>query len=189
MSEKEAETEAPPSKSSKASGIVGKLVTGLGLFALVFTAQLGGMVTARHLVPDAASDARPAANASEDELDDELEDEEEFDEFDLEPPIYLPLDPPLVVSIETESAVRFLQVSVEVMARDPAVIEAVKAHNPVIRNNLLLLLHGLAIDELDGRDGKQMLRDQALAEVQTVLEEQIDDPGIENLYFTSFVIQ
>jgi flagellar FliL protein len=42
---------------------------------------------------------------------------------------------------------------------------------------------------LNSREGKEMLRTQTLEEVRKVLEEQTGEGGVENVYFTSFVMQ
>lgn len=107
----------------------------------------------------------------------------------LPPPIYVALEPPLVVSFDGPGAMRFLQLTVEVMARDAEVIEAVEQHNPVIRNNLLMLVGGTDLKMLSTREGKEELRAAALAEVQAVVENQTGESGVEDLYFTSFVVQ
>lgn len=111
------------------------------------------------------------------------------------PPVYLPMDPPLVVSLEDQGAIRFLQVTVEVMARDEKILEDVKTHMPVIRNNLLMLFGGQSIANLTSRDDKERLRGEALAEVQKVLkanprrDKDKVKGTVEELYFTSFVVQ
>ncbi|VAX05680.1 hypothetical protein MNBD_GAMMA19-792, partial [hydrothermal vent metagenome] len=38
-------------------------------------------------------------------------------------------------------------------------------------------------------EGKETLREEALEVVQQILEEETGDPGIEAVYFTSFVMQ
>jgi flagellar FliL protein len=75
------------------------------------------------------------------------------------------------------------------MARDEQVVEQVKTHMPVVRNNLLMMLGGETLTTLTSRDGKEALRTRALAEVQRILTENTGKPGIEDLYFTSFVVQ
>jgi flagellar FliL protein len=111
------------------------------------------------------------------------------------PPIYVPMDPPLVASIEDKGSIRFLQVTVELMSRDEHVVANLNAHMPVIRNNLLMLLGGQAIPALTNRDEKEKLRQQALVEVQKIMqanpgEGEEEHPGkVEDLYFTSFVVQ
>ena len=109
------------------------------------------------------------------------------------PPLYLPMDPPLVASIEDKGSIRFLQVTIELMSRDEHVVANLKTHMPVIRNNLLMLLGGQAIPALTNREEKEKLRQQALAEVQKIMKDnpsEEEHPGkVEDLYFTSFVVQ
>jgi flagellar FliL protein len=106
-----------------------------------------------------------------------------------EPPQYLAFDPPLVVSFQDQGTMRFLQVTVEVMGRNEETIAAVKTHMPVIRNNLLMMLGGRNMQQLTDRDSKEKLRQESLAEVQRILKENTGKPGVEDLYFTSFVVQ
>lgn len=102
---------------------------------------------------------------------------------------YLSLHPAFVVNLDDDEAMRYLQLEIEVMARDSSALEAVNKHMPVIRNNLLMLFGTKHYHEIDTREGKEALRLEALAEVQKVLTEQTGSPGVENLYFTSIVMQ
>lgn len=108
---------------------------------------------------------------------------------DTRPPQYLSLSPAFVVNLADDEAMRYLQVDIEVMARDAKTLESVKAHLPVIRNNLLLLMGQQRYQDLDTREGKEKLQAAALAEVQRILQEQTGQPGVEALYFTSLVMQ
>jgi flagellar FliL protein len=153
----------------------------IGMFAIVTASQIvTGMVTGRmaatHTETEGEAEAAPEKGRA-------------TVKKDLPPPIYLALEPPLVVSFESPAAMRFLQLTMEVMARDAAVIEAVEQHNPVIRNNLLMLVGGADLATLSTREGKEDLRARALAEVQAVVEAQTGETGVEDLYFTSFVVQ
>jgi flagellar protein FliL len=108
----------------------------------------------------------------------------------LAPPLYVALDPPFVVNFEGEQLVRFLQVTVQVMTRDPASVDMLKANDPVVRNDLLLLLANQKYDVVATRAGKEKLRADTLAAIRHV----IDSSGgkaanIEQVYFTSFVMQ
>ncbi|MFM1885598.1 MAG: hypothetical protein RL026_755 [Pseudomonadota bacterium] len=106
------------------------------------------------------------------------------------PAVYVPLDPPFVVNFEAGSGARFLQVAVQLMTRDPAVAEMVKAHNPAIRNDLLLLLGNPQLDVISTREGKEALRLQALDVVRKIIAaEGGKGEAVEALYFTSFVTQ
>lgn len=103
--------------------------------------------------------------------------------------LYLPLDPAFVVNFQEQGQLRFLQVTMEVMARDQEVLDAVKTHLPVIRNNLTLMLSSQSLENLASREGKEKVRAETLTEIQKILKEQTGKPGVEAVYFTSFVMQ
>lgn len=105
------------------------------------------------------------------------------------PPVYTPLEPPFVVNFEDQGAIRFLQVSVEVMSRDPKVAEAIKLHMPAIRDQLILLFSDADYDTLSSREGKDALRAQALDTLKKILKAQGASTRVEGLYFTNFVMQ
>jgi flagellar FliL protein len=127
-----------------------------------------------------------------DDEDEESDDEDGDDEEDGAadgPALYLALDPAFVVNFQGQGRAKFLQVSVEVMTRDQGILEAIQQHMPAIRNNLILLFSNQDYDNVSTIDGKEALREEALEEVQSILEEETGDPGVEAVYFTSFVMQ
>jgi flagellar FliL protein len=103
--------------------------------------------------------------------------------------IYLALTPAFVVNLEDSEAMRYMQVDLEVMARNQKAIEDAKNHMPRIRNALLLLFGQQHAFDLSSRAGKEALQAKALAEIQRVLKDETGSPGIEAVYFSSFVIQ
>jgi flagellar protein FliL len=106
------------------------------------------------------------------------------------PAVYVKMDPPFVVNFEAKGLMRFLQVSVEVVTRDPATAEMLKLHDPRIRNDLLMLLGNQQIETLSSREGKESLRAEALKTVANVISSEGGDAKqVEQLFFTSFVMQ
>jgi flagellar FliL protein len=106
------------------------------------------------------------------------------------PATYLKFDPPFVVNFENRGAMRFLQVSVEVMTRDTATAELIRMHDPKLRNDLLMLLGGQSYETISTREGKEKLRGEALQVVHDVITAEGGKPEkVEQLYFTSFVMQ
>lgn len=103
--------------------------------------------------------------------------------------IYYAIDPAFVVNFADKNQMRFLQVTMEVMAYDQSAIDAVKQHLPVIRNNLVMLLSSQDAKTLFSLEGKQHLRQECLQEIQKVLMERTGRKGVEDVYFTSFVMQ
>ncbi|HEX5353506.1 MAG TPA: flagellar basal body-associated FliL family protein [Rhodanobacteraceae bacterium] len=102
---------------------------------------------------------------------------------------YYTLDPSIVVNFTDTRAIRFLQVGVSLMSHDPAAIKTAKDAEPAIRNALLLLFSNQKYDELATASGKLELQKEALKKVQGVVQQSLGRPGIEALYFTSFVMQ
>ncbi len=103
--------------------------------------------------------------------------------------LYFPLRPAFVVDFEHRGRLRYLQVSITLMARDPAVIEAVQLHMPLIRNRVVLLLGGEDFEVLQTSEGRELLRLTLLQAIQVIMQEEIGQPGVEQVLFTNFVMQ
>jgi flagellar FliL protein len=193
MATEEAEVaEATEVAKKDGGGLVKTIGLGLGLFLLVTAAQfvtgIVGCLTMPGLMPGCTAPEETVA----DKPDKAGKTKAKKEEKPKPPPIYQAFDPPLVVSVQEQGTMRFLQATVEVMARDEPSIEAVKTHMPVLRNNLLNILSGKGFAELTSREGKEALRKECLAEVQKILKANAtpEHPAVvEDLYFTSFVVQ
>jgi flagellar protein FliL len=105
------------------------------------------------------------------------------------PHVYRTLEPALIGNIDGPGRVRFVQVEVVMATRDPKVLAAVDEHTPVIRNDLIMLLSGKTYEQLNTAEGKETTRQEMLDAIRSVLEDRTGNPGIESIYFTSFVMQ
>ncbi|MFW5816662.1 MAG: flagellar basal body-associated FliL family protein [Wenzhouxiangella sp.] len=106
-----------------------------------------------------------------------------------QPPIYYGMDPAFVNNLSGTGGRRFMQVNVQLMARDPEVIAAVERHEPVIRNDLIMLFSDQTLESVDTTEGKEALRRESLETVRRILRDN-DEPGeVEQLFFTSFIVQ
>jgi flagellar protein FliL len=76
----------------------------------------------------------------------------------------------------------------EIMAKDQKALDSVQKNVPMIRNNLLLLMSNRNYQALMSREGKEKLRDEALAEVRAV-QKKAGGADVDDLLFTSFVVQ
>jgi flagellar FliL protein len=106
-----------------------------------------------------------------------------------QPELFLPLDPAFVVNFRDDEAMRYLQVGVTLMAHDQAALDTVKSVDPVVRNALVMLFSRQDYTILSDPAGKQKLQADALAAVRKIVEARTGKPGIDALYFTSFVMQ
>jgi flagellar FliL protein len=106
------------------------------------------------------------------------------------PAIYVEFQPPFVVNFDAKGVMRFLQVSMEAMTRDAHTEELIKQNEPKIRNNMLLLLGSQTYDTISTMEGKEELRKKALAIISKVVDEEGGEAKkVEDIYFTSFVMQ
>jgi flagellar FliL protein len=105
------------------------------------------------------------------------------------PAIYFPLRPALIVNYNAKGRQRFLQTEISIMTRDKEIVEAVELHMPMIRNNLIILFSGQTYNELQTDEGRELLKQDALKELQNIMQQEMGRPGIEKLLFTNFVMQ
>jgi flagellar basal body-associated protein FliL len=177
--------EATPPPAKKSGAMMGMLVNGLGIFVLALIAVIvGGTINAKlHPLPDFKLDKDGKITAIV-----PVPAPSEHGEGEGKASLFYPIDPPLVVNFEDGSAVRFLQISMEVMGKDQKGIDSVQKNMPLIRNNLLLLMSNRDYQSLMSREGKEKLRQEALTEIRAVQKKQ-GGADVEDLLFTSFVVQ
>ena len=72
------------------------------------------------------------------------------------PAQYFALDPAFVVNLNGPvDGLRYLQLEVQLMTRDPAALEAIKTHAPAIRARLLMLFSQVSPDQIADVAGKE----------------------------------
>jgi len=102
---------------------------------------------------------------------------------------YIDLKPAFTVNLAPEDSVGFLQISMQVLTFNDEVAKDLEKHKPLIRNNLLVLFGQQKSVELRAPEGKEQLQKSALEAVQTVVDEHGSGGEVDNVFFTSFVMQ
>jgi flagellar FliL protein len=114
---------------------------------------------------------------------------EEVAEVEQGDPVYHKLDPAFVVNLPSGGPAKMLQIAIEVMTRNPSVVETLSSNDPMIRHHLLDLLEQQRSADLMTIEGRKALQ----AAVQTLIGEKLDqleEPGeIQGVFFTQFVMQ
>lgn len=157
--------------------VVALLLVGISIGGTLFAVKMMTPEPEPQVALDENGNPIPAEGA-------EVEEEE-----GKKPAIYFPLKPPIIVNFEARGRQRFMQAEITIMARDDEVIEAVEIHMPMIRNSLVLLFGGQIYEELQTEAGRELMRQQALRELQDIMEKELGRPGIEKLLFTNLVMQ
>lgn len=101
---------------------------------------------------------------------------------------YHTIEAPFTSNLNNSDA--FVQLSIGVSTYyDVRVIDAVKAHEPAIRSAVLMQLAAADDLMLSTPEGRQQLQRDLTRVVNAVLRERTGFGGIDNVYFTSFVVQ
>lgn len=104
-------------------------------------------------------------------------------------PSYVDLKPPFTVNLDPQDPVGFLQISLQVLTYNDDVAEELEKHKPLIRNNLVLLFGKQKSVDLREPQGKDNLQKSALETVQQVINQYGSGGEVDNVFFTSFVMQ
>ena len=85
---------------------------------------------------------------------------------------------------------KFLQVSVGVSTQyDEKVMETVDQHQLSLRSEILSTISDFTEEDIAGSDGKKKLSAKLLEVLNNKLDQLKEFPGIEDVYFTAFILQ
>jgi flagellar FliL protein len=158
------------------------------MMGVMFLVLVGGMAGMFFMMKGSSKDSDSHAEAGAD--GEHGKDKKEKKESPKAPAIYVGFEPPFVVNFPAESAVKFLQLTVQIMTREAAVEHEIKGNDPAIRDALLTLFGQQTAEKLSTAEGKEALRIDALKAVRGVIKAEGGDPEkVEAIYFTSFVMQ
>lgn len=107
----------------------------------------------------------------------------------LKTAVYVPLQPPFVVNYGGKGRLKYLRAELSVRVSDSQVANSVRHHLPYIRNQLVLLFSRQNEEKVNSMEGRESLRKEALAAVQKVVLDEDEVEGVEDLFFTNFVVQ
>lgn len=103
--------------------------------------------------------------------------------------IYYELPAPLLVNFPPGSSAKVIKINLTLLLKNESSIEAIKKHEPMIRNNLLMAISSVGADKAKTLEGKQELRAMMLSEIGKVLEKMAGKNTAKEVYFTEFVMQ
>jgi len=103
--------------------------------------------------------------------------------------IYIPLKPPFVVNYGGVGRLRYLKAELSVRVTSVMGANSIRHHMPYIRNQLILLFSKQSEQTLDTQEGKEMLRQEALLAIHSILEEEDGESELVDVYFNQLVLQ
>ncbi|HAB03128.1 MAG TPA: flagellar basal body-associated protein FliL [Pseudomonas sp.] len=104
---------------------------------------------------------------------------------------YISLSPPFVgnYALDGSPKLRVYKADVALRVTGDAAAAAVKHHEPLIRNQLVALFTQQTVDNMSNVDAKERLRQEALKQVQQVMEAEEGKPIVEDLLFNNLIVQ
>ncbi|SFM00854.1 flagellar FliL protein [Marinobacter zhejiangensis] len=104
---------------------------------------------------------------------------------------YIEMEPDFVTNVGApDQKLKYLKAAVTLRASSPTTRAAVEAHMPRLRHELVLLFgEQTDLHRLTSNEGKEALKDEAVRRINAVLEEQQTGEQIDDVVFTTFVVQ
>jgi flagellar FliL protein len=122
-----------------------------------------------------------------------LENQEPVECVEPPPPpittVYHEIEKPLIVNFAQSTSAKLIKITLAFSADGPEVMAALKKNEPMIVNNLLMLISAQTVDSLKTHDGKVALRNAVFDDVTAILEKVAPGAEIKEVYFTSFIMQ
>ncbi|KXU31837.1 flagellar basal body-associated protein FliL [Sphingobium sp. 22B] len=101
---------------------------------------------------------------------------------------YFQLQTPFTSNMSDTDA--FAQISIAVSTYyDIRVVEAIKVHEMAIRSQVLMMLAEQPVEALSTPEGKRALQGKIKGIINDILKQKTGYGGVDNVYFTNFVIQ
>ncbi len=103
--------------------------------------------------------------------------------------LYFDMSKPIVVDFPKGSTVQHGRITVSILVEGAETIEVLKKNEPMIRNNLLMLIGAQDPANLNTLEGKEALGKAMLDDVTAVLIKMAGKGLVKEIFFTSFVMQ
>lgn len=103
---------------------------------------------------------------------------------------YMDIKPALITNYGGPGPIHFIKAEITLrVGKVPETREMVAHHMPRIRHELIMLLSRQNDADLQTMEGKEKVRQEALASIQKFMQAETGKKGIDDLLFTNFVIQ
>ena len=104
---------------------------------------------------------------------------------------YLQIQEPFTINFANQSdkKVRYLQIKVALKSHDPLIITGAEQNLPMIQDALRILFTDQTYESVSTVAGRQQLQQAALEKLRALLAAETGSNGLEQVYFTRFILQ
>lgn len=170
-------------KSSK------KMIIIIAVVVLALAGAAGGYFFMAKQADAEHKEEGDAKHGKEEHKEEAAHKEEADHEAVVEPDVYFDLPTPLLVNYPAGSGAKVIRISLTILTKGEASVDAMKKHEPMIRNNLLMAISAVGAEKAKTLEGKQELKTMMQAEIGKVLEKMAGKNTVKDVYFTEFVMQ
>ncbi|OEC61460.1 MULTISPECIES: flagellar basal body-associated protein FliL [Pseudomonadaceae] len=117
------------------------------------------------------------------------ESKEEPKEGEAPKVLYLDLVPALVGNYGAGPKLKYFKADISLRVTGDDAKKSVEYHEPLIRNQLVMLFAQQTDESLSSVEGKETLRQEALKQVQQALNQEEGKPLVEDLLFNNLIVQ
>ena len=110
-------------------------------------------------------------------------------EYDPSKVLYLELRPSLVGNYGDGPRPRFYKADVALRVTGTFAVARLEHHQPLIRNELIMLFAAVPTGGMDSLEAKEQLRQKALERIRAAIEYEEGYPLVEDLLFTNLIAQ
>ena len=105
-------------------------------------------------------------------------------------PVYYTMNPPFVTNFgQGKKKLSYVKTEISLRTLSADHLEMIKAHEPLIRHQIVMLLSRQTHKEMGLRTSQETIRVAAFTAASEAVSEEIGDNPIEDLLFTSFLVQ
>ncbi|MES2869311.1 MAG: flagellar basal body-associated protein FliL [Pseudomonadota bacterium] len=104
---------------------------------------------------------------------------------------YISLSPPFVgnYGLDGSAKLKVYKADISLRVTGSEAAKAVKANEPLIRNQLVGLFTQQTSDGMSNVEGKEKLRQEALKQIQQVMNDETGKPMVDDLLFNNLIVQ
>lgn len=103
--------------------------------------------------------------------------------------MFVDLTPALVGNYGSGPKLKYFKADIALKVTGKEAKDKVEHHEPLVRNQLIMLFAQQTDDTLGSVDAKEKLRQEALKQIQTVLNEEEGKPLVDDLLFNNLIVQ
>lgn len=184
---------APPSRvpEVKKPSLLKRLLFGLIGVVLMLALGVGGTIAIFRFLPDLLPGLESAGTGTNEQASGQRSEAGRPERRPRTEVQYFRFVPDFLVNTQPDEFgnSQYLKVTVEVSSRDKQTLQDLERHMPLIRQDLLFLFSSQTAADLGTLEGKRMLREETLATINRDLQAQTGYGLVDDVFFTSLVIQ